>query len=56
MNFEFNIDLMAKEFDKFFGEDRVKSLECTWSPILDENDIVDKILISIRDVTIHSGP
>lgn len=51
MNFEFNAHLLAAEFDKTMPDGRVKSLELSWSPIADDNDVVDKLMLCVRDVT-----
>lgn len=51
MNFEFNAHLMVTEFEKKMPDGRVKSIELSWSPICDENDLVEKIMICARDVT-----
>ena len=51
MNFEFNSHLMVTEFEKNLPDGRVKSIELSWSPICDDNDIVEKIMICARDVT-----
>jgi HPt (histidine-containing phosphotransfer) domain-containing protein len=51
MNFEFNNHMMINEFEKKFPNGNVKSLEISWAPIVDDNELVVKILISIRDVT-----
>ncbi|MBK7006550.1 MAG: hypothetical protein IPH37_16635 [Burkholderiales bacterium] len=51
MNFEFNSHLMVTEFDKTMPDGRVKSIELSWSPICDANDVVEKIMLCARDVT-----
>lgn len=51
MNFEFNSHLFVTEIDKTMADGRVKSLELGWSPICDANDVVDKLMICVRDVT-----
>ena len=51
MNYEFNSHLFITAFDKYFSDDRIKCLELTWSPICDGNDIVEKIMLCVRDVT-----
>jgi two-component system chemotaxis sensor kinase CheA len=51
MNFEFNTHLMVTEFDKKMAGGRVKSLELSWSPICDEKESIEKIMLCVRDVT-----
>ena len=51
MNFEFNSHLLATEFDKKMPDGRIKSLELSWSPICDEQNVVEKLMICVRDVT-----
>jgi len=51
MNFEFNSHLMATDFEKTMPDGRVKSLSLSWSPICDDKDTVDKLMICVRDVT-----
>jgi HPt (histidine-containing phosphotransfer) domain-containing protein len=51
MNFEFNCHLLPAEFDKHLPDGRVKSLALTWSPICDDNDVIEKLMLCVRDVT-----
>ena len=51
MNFEFNSHLMVRELDKTLPDGRVKSLELSWSPICDEHDTIEKLMLCVRDVT-----
>jgi HPt (histidine-containing phosphotransfer) domain-containing protein len=51
MNFEFNSHLMVTELDKTMPDGRVKSLALSWSPICNEDDTVDKLMVCVRDVT-----
>jgi len=51
MNFEFNSHLLVTEFDKTMPNGAVKSLELSWSPIADDNDVVEKLMLCVRDVT-----
>jgi HPt (histidine-containing phosphotransfer) domain-containing protein len=51
MNFEFNTHLMVTEFDKTMPNGKVKSLELSWSPICNEDDICEKLMLCVRDVT-----
>ncbi len=51
MNFDFNAHLLVTEFDKALPDGRIKSLELSWSPITDEHDVVEKLMLCVRDVT-----
>ncbi|MDE2401403.1 MAG: Hpt domain-containing protein [Burkholderiales bacterium] len=51
MNFEFNSHLLVTELDKTMPSGSVKSLELSWSPICDDNDLVEKLMVCVRDVT-----
>ncbi|MFT3857879.1 MAG: Hpt domain-containing protein [Aquabacterium sp.] len=51
MNFEFNSHLMVTELDKKMPDGRTKSLELSWSPICDDKDTVEKLMVCVRDVT-----
>lgn len=51
MNFDFNGHLLPTEAKLLLGDGRAKYLEYSWSPIVDESDTVEKILVVVRDVT-----
>lgn len=51
MNFDFNAHLLAGETTLTLPDGRQKTLELAWSPICDESDTVEKIMVSVRDVT-----
>lgn len=51
MNYEFNSHLLVTEFEKTMPNGAVKSLELSWSPIADDNDVVEKLMLCVRDVT-----
>ncbi len=51
MNLAFNAHLLVTAFDKRFGDGRVKSLELSWSPICNAADVVEKLMLCVRDVT-----
>jgi HPt (histidine-containing phosphotransfer) domain-containing protein len=51
MNYEFNAHLLVTEFDKTMPNGVAKSLELSWSPICDDNDVVEKLMLCVRDVT-----
>lgn len=52
MNFEFNTHVMVKEFQKHMPDGRLKALELTWSPICDEHDTIEKLMLCVRDTTL----
>jgi HPt (histidine-containing phosphotransfer) domain-containing protein len=49
--FESNANHLAKEIDMELDERRTKHLELSWNPIEDQNDVTEKILVTMRDVT-----
>jgi HPt (histidine-containing phosphotransfer) domain-containing protein/PAS domain-containing protein len=51
MNYDFNSHLLATETDLTLADGRVKSLEMSWSPICNEQDQVDRVMVCVRDVT-----
>ncbi len=51
MNFEFNSHLLVDEIKKTMPDGHIKILDLSWSPILDENDNVIRLMLCIRDVT-----
>ncbi len=51
MNFEFNEHLLPREIDKTMPDGRVKILELSWSPITDEHNICQRLMLCVRDVT-----
>jgi|GEM_PF-1600509 len=51
MNFEFNAHLLVGAAVMTLPDGRVKYLDFGWSPICDENDTVEKIMVCVRDVT-----
>jgi HPt (histidine-containing phosphotransfer) domain-containing protein len=51
MNFDFNTHLLATGIDLAMPDGRVKYLDMAWSPICDETDTVDKLMVCVRDVT-----
>lgn len=51
MNFEFNSHVMVKEFQKRMTDGRVKTIELLWSPICDEQDVIEKLMLCVRDTT-----
>jgi HPt (histidine-containing phosphotransfer) domain-containing protein len=51
MNYEFNAHLLASECDIGLVGGNVKSLELSWSPITNEDGVVEKLMLCVRDVT-----
>lgn len=51
MNFDFNAHLLAQHIVVRLGDGEEKYLDLSWSPICSEDDIVEKILVVVRDVT-----
>ena len=51
MNYEFNSHLLVTEFTIRMEDGRAKSLELSWSPIVNESDVVEKLMVCVRDVT-----
>jgi signal transduction histidine kinase/PAS domain-containing protein len=51
MNFEFNSHLLVSECRRTMADGRVKSLELGWSPICDADQVVEKLMLCVRDVT-----
>ncbi|EEA02537.1 putative CheA signal transduction histidine kinase [Burkholderia sp. H160] len=51
MNFAFNQHLLVNEIAKPMADGRVKTLDLSWSAITDENDIVLRLMLCVRDVT-----
>jgi two-component system chemotaxis sensor kinase CheA len=51
MNFAFNAHLLPSEIEKTLPDGRVKILDLIWSPIANEQDTTERLLLCIRDVT-----
>lgn len=51
MNFEFNARLLVTEFEKKMPDGQLKSLELSWSPICDDDEVIEKLMLCVRDVT-----
>ncbi len=51
MMFEFNSHLLAHEMQIQVGDGALKTLQMEWSPILTADDVVDKVLLIVQDVT-----
>ncbi|MBF0237832.1 MAG: 7TM-DISM domain-containing protein [SAR324 cluster bacterium] len=50
-NFMLNHHILVNELEKNFPGNRKKNLELTWAPICNENEEIEKIMLSLRDVT-----
>jgi HAMP domain-containing protein/HPt (histidine-containing phosphotransfer) domain-containing protein len=51
MMFDFNRHCLVKEFTKTMPDGRAKIMELDWDPILDESGSVEKLMVTLRDVT-----
>lgn len=51
MMYEFNSHLLVTELTLHFAEKPDKLIELDWDPIIDENDVVTKLMVTVRDVT-----
>ena len=51
MMFEFNSHLLASEYTKYFADGRSKIMELDWNSVLDADGVIDKIMVTVRDVT-----
>lgn len=51
MNFDFNTHVLVGEYELSLADGRTKSLELSWSPICDDGDVVEKLMVCVRDVT-----
>ena len=51
MNFEFNQHLLVNEIEKHMPCGAKKILDLNWAPVINEYDIVEQILLCVRDVT-----
>jgi two-component system chemotaxis sensor kinase CheA len=51
INFAFNQHLLVGEIAKQMGDGRVKILDLSWSAITDEDDVILRLMLCVRDVT-----
>jgi HPt (histidine-containing phosphotransfer) domain-containing protein len=51
LNFELNKDAFPRSMIRYSREGEVRNFELGWNPILNDADEVDKILVSVSDVT-----
>ncbi|WP_025599200.1 HAMP domain-containing protein [Burkholderia sp. WSM2230] len=51
INFAFNQHLLVGEISKRMPDGRMKILDLSWSAITDENDVIVRLMLCVRDVT-----
>lgn len=51
MMFDFNKHCLVKEYTMVMADGREKILELDWDPLLDENSTIEKLMVTVRDVT-----
>lgn len=51
MMFDFNRHCLVKEFTKCMPDGRAKIMELDWDPIIGESGNVEKLMVTVRDVT-----
>ncbi len=51
MNFGFNEHLLINEIEKEMPNGSRKILDLNWAPVINEHDVVEQILLCVRDVT-----
>ncbi|MCG8668463.1 MAG: GAF domain-containing protein [Pseudomonadales bacterium] len=51
MMYDFNSHLLVKEITLQFPNMDDKLIELDWDPIIDEDDVVSKLMVTVRDVT-----
>lgn len=51
MNFEFNAHLLVHEYSRKMAADQIKILELDWNPVLNADGLIDKLMVTVRDVT-----
>ena len=51
MNFDFNAHVLPHEIEKTMADGRVKVLDISWSPIVDEQGVVERLMVCLWDVT-----
>lgn len=51
LNFAFNQHLLVNEITRTMPDGRAKVLDLSWSAITDENDVVVRLMLCVRDVT-----
>lgn len=53
--FDCNRHCLIEEFNLRLAEDRIKILELDWDPIINEEDMIEKLMVTVRDVTALRG-
>ncbi len=51
MMFDFNRHCLVHEFTRTMSGGRTKILELDWDPIVSETDVIEKLMVTVRDVT-----
>lgn len=51
MMFDFNRHCLVKEFTKNMPDGRTKIVELDWDPILGDSGVIEKLMVTVRDVT-----
>lgn len=51
MMFDFNKHCLVQEFHKTMPDGREKILELEWDPIIGDQDVIEKLMVTVRDVT-----
>lgn len=51
MTFDFNKHCLVREYNKQMADGKEKILELDWDPLLDENSNIEKLMVTVRDVT-----
>ena len=51
MNFDFNAHVLPHEIEKTMPDGRIKVLDISWSPIVDEQGMVERLMVCLWDVT-----
>ncbi|MBK6637060.1 MAG: MCP four helix bundle domain-containing protein [Rhodocyclaceae bacterium] len=51
MNFDFNSHVLTSDYKIELSSGKSKWLNLTWSPICNDSDVVDKLMVCVRDVT-----
>lgn len=50
-NFDFNSHLLSNEVEFISNQNTSKILQLTWNPILTKDDLIEKILVTTKDIT-----
>ncbi|MCW8929583.1 MAG: HAMP domain-containing protein [Gammaproteobacteria bacterium] len=51
MMFDFNSHLLVTEYGKTLPSGKERILELDWNAVVDEDDVIDKVMVTVRDVT-----